>query len=52
VTDARDTFFHDVEWAPTKDSFDPRVAGRAIRERIATVYADLAAATGSAGRSR
>jgi fructose-bisphosphate aldolase class II len=52
VEDARDTFFNDVEWAPTKDHFDPRVAGREIRERIAEVYADLAAAAGSAGRSR
>jgi len=48
----RDTFFNDVEWSPNKDYFDPRVAGRQIRERIAEVYADLATVAGSAGRSR
>jgi fructose-bisphosphate aldolase class II len=48
----RDSFFNDVEWSPNKDAFDPRVAGRKIRERIAEVYADLATASGSAGRSR
>ncbi len=48
----RDSFFNDVEWSPDKDYFDPRVAGRNIRERIAEVYADLAVAAGSAGRSR
>jgi fructose-bisphosphate aldolase class II len=48
----RDTFFNDVAWSPNKDHFDPRVAGREIRERIAGVYADLATAAGSAGRSR
>jgi fructose-bisphosphate aldolase class II len=48
----RDSFFNDVEWSPNKDHFDPRVAGRDIRERIAAVYADLAAAAGSAGRSQ
>jgi len=47
----RDAFFNDVPWSPDKDAFDPRVAGRQIRERIAEVYADLADASGSAGRS-
>ena len=52
-TDAdRDSFYNDVAWSPTKDYFDPRVAGRQIRERIAEVYADLAEASGSAGRSK
>jgi len=51
VADERDTFFNDVEWSPNKDRFDPRVAGRDIRERIAEVHADLAEAAGSAGRS-
>ncbi len=52
-TDAdRDTFFNEVEWSPNKDYFDPRVAGRQIRERIAEVYASLATAAGSAGRSQ
>ncbi|PSQ33483.1 fructose-bisphosphate aldolase [Halobacteriales archaeon SW_10_68_16] len=48
----RETFFNDVEWSPNKDYFDPRVAGRSIRDRIADVYADLAEAAGSAGRSQ
>ncbi len=48
----RETFFNDVEWSPNKDHFDPRVAGRDIRDRIAEVYADLATAAGSADRSR
>jgi fructose-bisphosphate aldolase class II len=48
----RDTFFNDVEWAPNKDYFDPRVAGRKIRDRIAEVHSDLATVAGSAGRSR
>ncbi len=48
----RETFFNDVEWSPNKDHFDPRVAGREIRDRIADVYADLAEAAGSAGRSQ
>ena len=52
IEDHRDTFFNDVEWAPNKDRFDPRVAGRDIRERIADVYADLAETAGSAGRSK
>ncbi|PSP62332.1 fructose-bisphosphate aldolase [Halobacteriales archaeon QH_8_64_26] len=49
---ARDTFFNEVEWSPNKDRFDPRVAGRDIRERIADVYGDLARIAGSADRSR
>jgi len=48
----RETFFNDVEWSPNKDYFDPRVAGRRIRDRIADVYADLAETAGSAGRSQ
>jgi len=52
VADSRDTFFNDVEWSPNKDYFDPRVAGRQIRDRIAEVYADLATVAGSAGRSQ
>ena len=47
----RDAFFNDVAWSPDKDYFDPRVAGRKIRERIADVYVDLAEVAGSAGRS-
>jgi len=50
--DERDTFFNEVEWSPNKDHFDPRVAGRKIRERIAEVYEDLAGVAGSAGRSK
>jgi len=52
IDDHRDTFFNDVDWAPNKDRFDPRVAGRNIRDRIADVYADLAEVAGSAGRSK
>jgi len=48
----RDTFFNDTDWSPNKDVFDPRVAGRKIRERIADVHADLAEVSGSAGHSR
>ena len=48
----RDTFFNNVEWSPNKEFFDPRVAGRDIRERIADVYEQLATVAGSAGRSR
>ena len=51
IEDHRDSFFNNVDWAPNKDRFDPRVAGRDIRERIADVYADLAEVAGSAGRS-
>lgn len=51
-TGDRDTFFNDIEWAPNKDHFDPRVAGREIRDRIATVHGDLVKVAGSAGRSR
>ncbi|MFC6753952.1 class II fructose-bisphosphate aldolase [Halorubrum tibetense] len=51
IDDHRDTFFNDVEWAPNKDRFDPRVSGRQIRDRIADVYAELAHVSGSAGRS-
>ena len=52
IEDHRETFFNDVDWAPNKDRFDPRVAGRNIRDRIADVYADLAEVAGSAGRSK
>ena len=52
IDDHRDTFFNDVDWAPNKDRFDPRVSGRLIRDRIAEVYVDLAETSGSAGRSR
>ena len=52
IEDHRDTFFNDVAWAPNKSRFDPRVAGRRIRDRIADVYAELAEVSGSAGRSR
>ncbi len=48
----RDTFFNNVEWSPNKEYFDPRVAGRDIRERIADVYEDLATTAGSAGKSK
>ncbi len=52
IEDERETFFNNVEWSPNKDHFDPRVAGRKIRERIADVHAELATVAGSAGRSK
>jgi len=52
IEDDRETFFTNVEWSPNKEYFDPRVAGRQIRERIADIYADLAGVAGSAGRSK
>jgi fructose-bisphosphate aldolase class II len=51
VADARESFFNEVAWSPEKDVFDPRVAGRAIRERVATVHGELATVAGSAGRT-
>ncbi|WP_424008760.1 class II fructose-bisphosphate aldolase [Haloferax denitrificans] len=51
VADARDTFFNETNWSPNKDVFDPRVAGRDIRERIADVHAGLTEVSGSAGQS-
>jgi len=51
VADDRATFFADADWAPDKSRFNPQVVGRAIRERIATVYAELAETAGSAGES-
>ncbi|MFD1598318.1 class II fructose-bisphosphate aldolase [Halobellus rarus] len=48
----RDTFFNDTDWSPNKDVFDPRVAGRNIRERIADVHAELTEVSGTAGQSR
>jgi len=48
----RKSFFNDVEWSPNKDYFDPRVAGRQIRNRIGEVYGELAHTSGSAGQSR
>jgi fructose-bisphosphate aldolase class II len=52
VSDDREGFFSDTDWSPNKDHFDPRVAGRKIRARIADVHADLAELSGSAGRSK
>ncbi|MEF8828411.1 MAG: class II fructose-bisphosphate aldolase [Haloarcula sp.] len=52
VDDDRETFFNGVDWSPNKDRFDPRVADRQIRERIAEVHGDLAEVAGSAGQSR
>ncbi len=52
IEDERETFFNNVDWSPNKDHFDPRVAGRQIRERIADVHAHLATVAGSAGRSK
>ncbi|SEK74061.1 class II fructose-bisphosphate aldolase [Haloferax larsenii] len=51
VEDARDTFFNETDWSPDKSVFDPRVAGRDIRARIADVHADLTTVSGSAGQT-
>jgi fructose-bisphosphate aldolase class II len=51
IEDARASFFNDVPWSPSKEVFDPRVAGRAIRERVATVHSELAIVAGSAGQT-
>ncbi|WP_336338784.1 class II fructose-bisphosphate aldolase [Haloarcula brevis] len=51
VADDRTTFFADADWAPDKSRFNPQVVGRAVRERIATVHAELAETSGSAGES-
>lgn len=52
VIDDRETFFADADWEPDKSRFDPRVVGREVRERIATVYGELAEVSGSAGQTR
>lgn len=52
VADDRTTFFADADWAPDKRLFNPQLVGRIIRERIATVHAELARIAGSAGESR
>jgi len=52
VADDRATFFADADWSPDKSTFDPRVVGQDVRDRIAAVYAELAAVAGSAGRRR
>ncbi|GCF14431.1 fructose-1,6-bisphosphate aldolase, class II [Haloarcula mannanilytica] len=51
IADDRATFFADADWAPDKSRFNPQVVGRAVRERIATVHAELAETAGSAGES-
>jgi fructose-bisphosphate aldolase class II len=51
IEDARESFFNDVAWSPQKAVFDPRVAGRAIRERVAAVHSELAQVAGSAGKT-
>ena len=52
AADGRATVFADTEWTPEKSRFDPRVVGREIRDRIAEVYAELSAVSGSADESR
>ncbi len=52
VADDRATFFAGADWTPDKRRFDPRVVGRAVRERVAEVYGEFAEVSGSAGRSR
>lgn len=52
VDDDRGTFFAAAEWSPTKAVFNPQVVGERVRDRIATVYEELAEVAGSAGESR
>ncbi len=52
VDDDRERLFGDADWAPDRAVFDPRVLGREVRERIATVHVELASIAGSRGRSR
>lgn len=52
VADDRSTFFADADWSPTKAVFNPQVVGERVRDRIATVYRELAEVAGSAGESR
>lgn len=52
VTDDRTTFFADADWEPDKSRFNPQVVGRAVSDRIADVYGELATVAGSAGESR
>lgn len=51
VTDDRDRFFAEADWAPVKATFNPQVVGREIRDQIAAVMATLAERAGSAGNS-
>jgi fructose-bisphosphate aldolase class II len=51
VDDDRTTFFSGADWSPEKAVFDPRVVGRRVRERIATVMGEVAGTAGSAGES-
>ena len=52
VSDDRERLFADADWSPDRGAFDPRVVGRQIRDRIATVHAELAGIAGSRGRSQ
>ncbi|MFB6169486.1 MAG: class II fructose-bisphosphate aldolase [Haloferacaceae archaeon] len=52
VDDDRETLFGTADWSPEKQVFTPHRVGRAIRDRIAAVYEEFAAISGSAGESR
>jgi fructose-bisphosphate aldolase class II len=43
--------FSKSDWSPDKKLFDPRVAGRAVQERIKWIAGELLAQAGSAGHS-
>jgi fructose-bisphosphate aldolase class II len=43
--------FSKSDWSPDKKLFDPRVAGRAVQERIRWIAGELLAQAGSAGHS-
>ncbi|QLC35325.1 class II fructose-bisphosphate aldolase (plasmid) [Halarchaeum sp. CBA1220] len=51
VPDDRDGFFADSDWSPEKAQFHPHVVSEEVRDRIASVMADLCELTGSAGES-
>jgi len=44
--------FSKSDWSPNKKLFDPRVAGRAVQERIKWIAGELLAQAGSAGHAQ
>jgi fructose-bisphosphate aldolase class II/tagatose 1,6-diphosphate aldolase GatY/KbaY len=51
IDDDRGSMFAEADWSPDKTHFHPHVVGRAVRERLADVMAELSNLTGSAGQS-
>jgi fructose-bisphosphate aldolase class II/tagatose 1,6-diphosphate aldolase GatY/KbaY len=52
VADDRDSLFAGSGWSPDRTFFHPQVVAGEVRERLATVMADLCEVTGCAGRSQ